>query len=92
MSCIAGVGGGVRALVRVATSGRPIIGLDGCLLQCVRHCLAQEGVEADLHVVLSDYGVRKKRHQDFDPDEAQAVLDTLKTEIAATFAEVQTTS
>lgn len=33
MSCIAGVGGDVPSLVRTATSGRPVIALDGCVLE-----------------------------------------------------------
>ncbi|HAH1171087.1 TPA: hypothetical protein HHG97_004951 [Escherichia coli] len=41
MSCIAGVGGNVKSLVRIAISGRPIIAIDGCSLQCVRSCLAK---------------------------------------------------
>jgi len=35
MSCVAGVGGGVPALVKKAKSGRKIISLDGCPLHCV---------------------------------------------------------
>ena len=61
MSCIAGVGGGVPALVAVARSGRPIVALDGCPLQCVAACLAREGVRPALHVVLSDLGVERRR-------------------------------
>ena len=75
MSCIAGVGGGVTGLVRTAASGRPIIALDGCKLQCVRACLAREGLQPDLQFVLSDYGVKKRKHADFDRDQARAVLD-----------------
>ena len=33
MSCIAGVGGDVRALVRKATSGQPVVIIDGCPLR-----------------------------------------------------------
>lgn len=62
MSCIAGVGGGVPALVQLARSGRPIIALDGCPMGCVAASLACRGVEPALHVTLSDLGVLKKRH------------------------------
>lgn len=75
MSCIAGVGGGVEALVRTARSGRRILALDGCVLHCVRACLAQAGVQPDLHLTLSDYGVKKRKHADFDRVEAARVLD-----------------
>jgi uncharacterized metal-binding protein len=73
MSCIAGVGGGVTGLVRTAQSGRRILALDGCVLKCASACLANAGVVADTHLVLSDYGVRKRKHADFDPVEAQQV-------------------
>ena len=76
MSCIAGVGGGVPALVRTAQAGHRILALDGCVLQCVSACLANAGVVADTHLLLSDYGVKKRRHADFDLAQAQHVYAT----------------
>lgn len=73
MSCIAGVGGGVPGLVRTAQSGRRILALDGCEMRCVAACLERAGVIADMHLVLSDRGVKKRQHADFDPDEARRV-------------------
>lgn len=73
MSCIAGVGGGVPALVRTARSGRHILALDGCEMRCVAACLARVDVVADAHLVLSDYGVKKRQHVDFEADEASRV-------------------
>ena len=73
MSCIAGVGGGVTGLVRTAQSQRPILALDGCALHCVAACLAQADVVADTHIVLSDHGVKKRKHADFDAAQAEAV-------------------
>ena len=64
MSCIAGVGGDVPSLVRVARSGRKILSLDGCPLQCVQHCLKRQGVEPTHQVTLSDFDIKKKLHQD----------------------------
>lgn len=77
MSCIAGVGGDVKPLVRTATSGRPVIAIDGCHLNCARSTLARHGVEPALHVQLSDHGVRKRLKQDFDLDEASRVLEQI---------------
>jgi uncharacterized metal-binding protein len=73
MSCIAGVGGGVEGLVRTAQTGRAIVALDGCVLHCTRACLAQVGVEPTLHLTLSEFGVRKRKHTDFCTDEASRV-------------------
>lgn len=75
MSCIAGVGGGVPALVKTARSGRPILALDGCAMACVAACLARAGVRADTHLVLADFGVRKRAHADHDLGEAALLLD-----------------
>lgn len=84
MSCVAGVGGGVPGLVRTAQSGRRILALDGCEMRCVAACLARAGVVADAHLVLSDHGVKKRQHVDFEADEATrvyaaAVLPALHT-------------
>ena len=73
MSCIAGVGGGVKPLVKLAQSGRAILAIDGCQLACARACLAQQGVTPDHHLLLNEHGVRKKMHTDFDPAEVAAL-------------------
>lgn len=82
MSCIAGVGGGVKSLVRKAQSGRRILAIDGCKLQCVKACLSRAGVTADEHIVLGDHGVKKRYNQSFDPDEAEKVYATARTAAA----------
>jgi uncharacterized metal-binding protein len=80
MSCIAGVGGDVPSLVRVAKSGRPIIAIDGCALACVRHSLARHGVVPTVHHELSKFGVRKRYGKDFDPEDAIKVFDLIAAE------------
>jgi uncharacterized metal-binding protein len=74
MSCIAGVGGDVKPLVRTAKSGRPIIALDGCPLHCAAQILKRHGLKANKHYDLSKMGVKKKQHEDFDPQEAAQAL------------------
>lgn len=59
MSCIAGVGGDVTSLVKVAKSGRKIIAIDGCALACVKHTLARHQVVPTWHIELTDIGVKK---------------------------------
>lgn len=71
MSCIAGVGAGVKPLVHKARSGRPLIAIDGCALACARACLAQQGLLPQLHIELSQMGIRKLQHQDFDAADAE---------------------
>jgi uncharacterized metal-binding protein len=79
MSCIAGVGGDVPSLVRTAKSGRRIMVLDGCPLQCARHCLKRHGVEPDRHFDLSEYGVKKIQHGPVDEYKAEEIFFMIAT-------------
>lgn len=87
MSCIAGVGGNVPSLVRKAeeaiASGRGVLAIDGCALQCVKACLAQRGLEATAHVRLDLHGVKKEYHADADPDASEPLYDRLVTQVRA---------
>jgi uncharacterized metal-binding protein len=74
MSCIAGVGGDVPSLVKLAKSGRPIAAIDGCPLHCARHCLARHGLGPAVHLTLTQLGVKKRFHADFDESEATSVF------------------
>ena len=74
MSCIAGVGGHVAALVNKAKSGRPILAIDGC---------PQHGIEADRHITLNSYGLRKRYRQDCSAEEAEALFEDMQRIIAS---------
>jgi len=73
MSCIAGVGGAVPSLLRVARQQRPIVALDGCPLHCVLACLKQANIEATLDIDLSRSGVKKLKRRDFSVAEAEGI-------------------
>ena len=73
MSCIAGVGGGVKSLVKKAKSGRKIISFDGCHLHCVKSCLSKHDIESTYHYTLTDYGIKKKYHMDFSPTDVRDI-------------------
>ena len=60
MSCIAGVGGKVKSLVKKARSNRPIIVVDGCPLQCAKACLKNIDIEPDEHIILTDFDLKKQ--------------------------------
>lgn len=82
MSCIAGVGGDVPALLRVARSGRAIVGIDGCALSCVRQCLQRHGLEPGRHYNLAALGVKKRVKADFDPADAERLFELLASDLA----------
>lgn len=85
MSCIAGVGGHVRKLVRTAQDavrcGRPIVAIDGCALSCVKASLAQHGLSPTAHIQLATRGVKKVYRADFDDEQAHTLLDELREQV-----------
>jgi uncharacterized metal-binding protein len=81
MSCIAGVGGDVGPLVDTATSGRPMLVIDGCPLECARESLEHHDVTPDRHVNLAKRGVPKEYHVDYDDDQAAELLEELVDEV-----------
>ena len=92
MSCIAGVGGDVKPLVRKATSGRPVIAIDGCALACAKRCLARHGVEPARYYLLSEYGVKKRYHEDFDRAQADDAVARVSADLAIDNAKAEVTS
>ena len=74
MSCIAGVGGGIKPLVKLATSGRPVVALDGCVLACVKGCLGRHGVEPTVHHILTRLDLKKQAGVDPDPADIERAL------------------
>jgi uncharacterized metal-binding protein len=83
MSCIAGVGGDVATLLKIARSGRPIVAIDGCALVCAQMCLERHGTVPTEHVQLADWGVRKRFHEDFDASEAEQAIGKVIETIGA---------
>ncbi|WP_017257737.1 putative zinc-binding protein [Pedobacter arcticus] len=81
MSCIAGVGGNVKALVKVAKANRKIVVIDGCPLACAKACLTNLGIPPTLHIKLSDSGIKKQQHVDFDLEEAEYLYQGIATKI-----------
>jgi len=92
MSCIAGVGGDVPSLVRLAKSGRKIVAIDGCSFHCVKCCLARHAVEPDMHLTLTEIGIKKRFHMAFSEDEAakifRRIVGTLQSGATGAQAEV----
>lgn len=81
MSCIAGVGGDVKSLVRVAQFGRPIVAIDGCPLHCVKACLERHDVQPTAHFTLTELGISKQLHKAFEWTEAQRILSLLSPSV-----------
>ena len=73
----------MRKALNAAQTGRPILGIDGCALACVRSSLAQRGIEPTMHLQLGEHGVRKEYHADFSEAQADSLYEHLKRRIEA---------
>lgn len=59
MSCLAGIGGRVKALMLRAEKAERILVVDGCPLNCAAHTLKLAGFEKFEHLELQKIGMRK---------------------------------
>lgn len=81
MSCIAGIGGKVKPLLRKARSGRPIIIIDGCSLECGKACLDNVNIKPDEHVILTDYNLKKKNSAKLKLGEHETIYSVIVEKI-----------
>lgn len=77
MSCIAGLGGDVKSLVKKAHSASQIIALDGCQLNCVKNTLARHQIKPTWHFTLTDFKVKKRYHVDFSKEDLKTIKLTI---------------
>lgn len=81
MSSIAGIGGNITELIKTAQSGRSILAIDGCPLNCVKQCLATINVVPTWHIELTMFGLKKRAHEDYPVKDAYDILELLPREI-----------
>lgn len=78
MSCIAGLGGNVSALVKKAKRAEATLAIDGCHLRCVKATLGRHQIIPSQELVLTDLGYQKKKTGDFNTRELlKAYRETL---------------
>lgn len=81
MSCIAGVGGDVSSLVKIAITADEILVLDGCKLACALNCLKRHGILPKTHIVLTDHDLTKNLHSDFTEEEFIPIYNEIQKHI-----------
>ena len=59
MFCLAGVGGRVPGIMKTTAAADRILAIDGCPLDCVKHCLEEAGITTFTHLQLADLGMAK---------------------------------
>lgn len=81
MSCIAGIGGNVKPLVKKAKEGRQIIVIDGCALQCAKACLKNIDIEPKEHIILTDYNFKKENNIKLHLENEMDIFNEIKEKI-----------
>lgn len=81
MSSIAGIGGNITKFIKTAQSGRSILAIDGCPLNCVKQCLATINVVPTWHIEFTKFGLKKRAHEDYPVKDAYDILELLPREI-----------
>ncbi len=72
MFCLAGIGGRVSGIMLTTQSAEKILAIDGCALDCVKHCLQEAGFKEFKHLRLTDIGMEKGKTPVSDENIAKA--------------------
>jgi uncharacterized metal-binding protein len=59
MFCLAGVGGRVGGILKTTKEAENILAIDGCPLDCTKLCLEEAGFNEFVHMVVTDFGLKK---------------------------------
>ena len=59
MFCLAGIGGGIEPILKKTAGAQKILAIDGCSLNCVKHCLEKAGLKKLSHLQLAAIGLEK---------------------------------
>lgn len=59
MFCLAGIGGRVNGIVKSTEAASKILAIDGCPLDCAKHCLEEAGFKKFEHLRLAELGLVK---------------------------------
>lgn len=78
MSCVAGVGARLNHFVKQARNAREILCIDGCSLRCADTCLKSVSVNSTWKFLVSDLGIKKRKHELPTEEEFQFALSKLK--------------
>ena len=52
-------------------------------LACSKACLNNHSIDLDIHIQLTEYGVKKQNHVDFDKNEANEIFNKIKEVVSS---------
>ena len=78
MFCLAGVGGKVEPILDKTRAAARLVAIDGCPLDCTKHCLDKAGFTDFVHLRVTDLGMAKGRTP-VTPDSVARVVAHIKS-------------
>jgi len=81
MYCLAGIGGHVDCIIGTTKAAKKLVAIDGCQVQCAKKTLEHAGFGVDVHVVVTELGIKKIYDFMMDLDDVNRVVDSVSRQI-----------
>jgi len=81
MYCLAGIGGHVNDIIESTKAAKKLVAIDGCPVQCGKKTLEHAGFAVDIHVVVTELGIKKIYDFMMDLDDVNRVVDSVTRQI-----------
>ena len=75
MFCTVGLGGKVKPILETTQAATKILAIDGCPLDCTKHCLAEAGFDTFTHLRVTDLGMPKGNTEVSDGNVSKVVAE-----------------
>jgi len=81
MYCLAGIGGHISGFAETTREVKKVVAIDGCPVHCARKTLEHAECPVNVHVVVTDIGVRKTSNLLLDKKDIAKVENAVKEEL-----------
>ena len=78
MYCLAGIGGHVSRLIESTKAAKRIVAIDGCPVHCAKKTLEHADFKPDVHVVVTDLGIKKESGFAIYDNEIEKVIQKIR--------------
>ncbi|HUS98757.1 MAG TPA: putative zinc-binding protein [Candidatus Thermoplasmatota archaeon] len=81
MYCLAGIGAHISGFAEVTREVKKVVAIDGCPVHCARKTLEHANSPVNVHVVVTELGIRKTSNLLLDKKDIAKVENAVKEEL-----------
>ncbi len=81
MYCLAGIGGHISGFAEATHEIKKVVAIDGCPVHCARKTLEHAECPIQVHIVVTNLGIRKTSNLQFDKNDITKVENAVKEEL-----------